>query len=107
MQQVDTAFNALTSDAPRRGSLGAMPATAITRTLNACELDVVRLLMEDCDTAEIAEHLGLPASDVDSVVSRIVDKLRLRTRAELLAQLAFDECTIGARYPQWTGSASK
>lgn len=69
-----SAFQKLHLPAPDRGDLAA---------LSPRERDVARLVAAGHDTDEIADRLGVQSQTVRNYVSRIYDKLALRTRVEL------------------------
>ncbi|MEJ7873435.1 MAG: response regulator transcription factor, partial [Rubrobacteraceae bacterium] len=77
------ALQRIESSAATPSARGARRSTqANPAGLTARERDVVRLLAEGLQNAEIAKRLFLSAKTVDHHVSAILAKLRVRTRTE-------------------------
>ncbi|MBS2538423.1 response regulator transcription factor [Catenulispora sp. NF23] len=53
--------------------------------LESREIDVLRLLADGCDTAEIAERLSYSERTVKNIISGILTRLGLRNRAQAVA----------------------
>ena len=72
--------------------LPALPDPALVRRfaqLSDRELDVVRLIASGMSNAEIAGHLYLSEGTVKTYVTRTLNKLRLRSRVQIVVA-AFD-----------------
>ena len=68
----------------------ATPRTAVD-ALTARERDIVRLLGDGLDTAQIVEVLGISTSTVRSHIQAILSKLRVHSRLQAVALLAAAE----------------
>jgi DNA-binding NarL/FixJ family response regulator len=64
--------------------LADLPLPAVSR-LTARELDVLRLLAEGSDTAEIAERLAYSEPTIKNVIQRLFERLQVRNRPHAVA----------------------
>jgi DNA-binding CsgD family transcriptional regulator len=68
-----------------------MPVTpAVASRLTARETEVLRLLAEGCEPAEIAKQLFISRRTVDTHLENVMRKLGVRSRAQAVA-LAYRE----------------
>jgi DNA-binding NarL/FixJ family response regulator len=75
----------------RRLARSAMPVTpAVASRLTARETEVLRLLAEGCEPAEIAKQLFISRRTVDTHLENVMRKLGVRSRAQAVA-LAYRE----------------
>ena len=77
-----SAVTAVLKDFAERADLGEIETSV--HQLSEREQQVLKLTAEGFSNQEIAEKLGLSAKTVDTYRSRIMDKLRLRHRSELV-----------------------
>ncbi len=53
--------------------------------LSARDIEVLRLLAEGCDTAEIAQRLAYSEPTIKNVIQRLFDQLKVRNRPHAVA----------------------
>jgi two-component system, NarL family, response regulator NreC len=81
----------------RRGATGAGPTTPLSQR----EREVLELVAQGYTNQQIADHLGLSVKTVETYRARLVEKLGLQSRAELV-RYALDSGLFGGE----VGSAS-
>lgn len=77
-----TAVTAVLKDYSERAELGEIESSV--HQLSDRERQVLKLSVEGFSNQEIADKLGLSAKTIDTYRGRIMDKLRLRHRSELV-----------------------
>jgi DNA-binding NarL/FixJ family response regulator len=58
---------------------------ALAHQLSARDLEVLRLLADGCDTAEIAQRLAFSEPTIKNVIQRLFDRLKVRNRPHAVA----------------------
>jgi DNA-binding NarL/FixJ family response regulator len=64
---------------------GARPDSPAAAELTGRELQVLRLLAEGSDTAEIAERLAYSEPTIKNVIQRLFERLQVRNRPHAVA----------------------
>ena len=75
------------SEDERSGALSHSLAAsqAVAHRLSARDLDVLRLLADGCDTAEIAQRLAYSEPTIKNVIQRLFGRLQVRNRPHAVA----------------------
>ena len=61
------------------------PPAAPAHRLSSRDIDVLRLLSEGCDTADIAQRLAYSEPTIKNVIQRLFDQLKVRNRPHAVA----------------------
>jgi DNA-binding NarL/FixJ family response regulator len=67
------------------GPGGGTGATAMAHRLSSRDVEVLRLVAEGCDTAEIARRLAYSEPTIRSVIHRLLERLNVRNRPHAVA----------------------